>query len=121
LTGPAGTAGTAGADGATGPAGPPGMSNVQVIEAESLSDSITPIKFANAVCPVGKIAIAGGGAVEMAGSVNNEDIGIDVLGPIDAAGNLPGNAGWRAQATNFFVDSGVNWSVRVFAICATVQ
>ncbi len=98
------------------------MSSVQVIEAVSASDSTTPIKVADAVCPIGKVAIAGGGAVVMDDSVDNEDIGMDVLGPIDADGNLgSGNAGWRAQATNFFVDSGVNWSVRVFAICATVQ
>ena len=62
------------------------------------------------------------GAVEVAGSTN-EDIGIDVLGPIDAIGGTlgSGNAGWRAQATNFFVDSGVNWSTIVFAICLSTQ
>ncbi len=96
------------------------MSNVQVVMDTSASDSTTPIKFANVFCPGGPVAIGGGGTV--IGPVDNEDIGIDVLGPIDASGNLgDGNAGWRAQATNFFIDSGVNWSVRVFAICATVQ
>ena len=54
--------------------------------------------------------------------IDNEDIGIDISGPINADGSLGlGNAGWRAQATNFFVDSGVDWSVRAFVICATVQ
>jgi hypothetical protein len=94
------------------------MSNVQVVAFTSGSDSTTPIKFANVFCPGGTVAIGGGGTV--IGPVDNEDIGIDVSGPIDAGGNLGlGNAGWRVQATNFFVDSDVNWSVQAFAICAT--
>ena len=98
------------------------MGNIQVVTAESASDSITPIKVADVVCPFGMVAIGGGGAVGIAGSTN-EDIGIDVLGPIDAIGGTlgAGNAGWRAQATNFFVDSGVNWSTTVFAICLSTQ
>ena len=97
------------------------MSNVQVLTANSaISDMITPIKFANIFCPAGTVAISGGGTV--LGPVSNEDIGIDVNGPINAAGVLDGsNAGWRIQATNFFIDSAVAWSVRVFVICATVQ
>jgi len=96
------------------------MSNVQVVAFTSASDSITPIKVADVICPAGTVAIGGGGTV--IGPVDNEDIGIDVSGPIDGSGNLGlGNVGWRAQATNFFVDSGVDWSVRAFAICATVQ
>ena len=98
------------------------MGDIQVVTAESASDSITPIKVADVVCPAGMVAIGGGGAIEMAGSTN-EDIGIDVLGPIGAIGGTlgAGNAGWRAQATNFFIDSGVNWSIIVYAICLPTQ
>ena len=97
------------------------MGTIQVVTAESASDSLTPIKVANVICPVGSVAIGGGGAVKMAmAGSTNEDIGIDVLGPIGAIGDETvgsGNAGWRAQATNFFIDSGVDWSTIVYAIC----
>ncbi len=76
------------------------------------------------MCPAEKVAIGGGGAVMVPMGMDNEDIGIDVSGPIDAGGSLGFGGlggGWCAQATNFFVDSGVDWSVRAFAICATVQ
>ena len=98
------------------------MGNIQVVTDESVSDSMTPIKRIDVVCPVGMVAIGGGGAVEMADSTN-EDIGIDVLGPIGAIGGTlgSGNAGWRAQATNFFIDSGVDWSLTVFAICLPTE
>ena len=98
------------------------MGDIQVVTAESASDSTTPIKVSDIICPAEMVAIGGGGAVEMAGSTN-EDIGIDVLGPISAIGGTlgAGNVGWRAQATNFFIDSGVNWSVIVFAICLQTQ
>jgi hypothetical protein len=74
------------------------------------------------MCTGGKVAIGGGGSVVMI-TGGNEDIGIDVTGPIDALnGTLgAGNAGWRAQATNFFVDSDVAWSVSAYVICATVE
>ena len=99
---------------------PAGMSNVQVIFATSTSDTTTSIKVVDATCVGGRVAIGGGGAI--LGPVDNEDIGIDVTGPFGADLALgTGNAGWRAQATNFFVDSAVAWSVRVFAICAVVQ
>jgi hypothetical protein len=96
------------------------MSSVQIVTAVSASDSTTPVKSADAVCTGGRVAIGGGGAVVMDGS--NEDVGMDVLGPIDDVGTLgAGNAGWRAQATNFFIDSSINWAVRAYAICAIVQ
>jgi len=96
------------------------LGDILVASAVSLTDSV-PIKVVDVVCPDGMVAIGGGGAVEM-GSIN-EDIGIDVLGPIDALGGTlgSGNAGWRAQATNFFIDSGFNWKVIVFAICLPTQ
>jgi hypothetical protein len=98
------------------------LGDIQVVTAESASDSTTPIKVADVICPSGMVAIGGGGAVEMAGSTN-EDIGIDVSGPIGAISGLlgSGNTGWRAQATNFFINSDFNWSVIVFAICVPVQ
>ena len=97
------------------------MSIVQVVEGTSGPDSFDPIQVADAMCPEGMVAIGGGGAVIVPMGEDNEDIGIDVLEPIDDGGNPPAPVGWRAQATNFFVDSGFNWSVRAFAICATVQ
>jgi hypothetical protein len=80
----------------------------------------TPTKVADAMCTGTQIAIGGGGNIVIAGG--NEDIGIDVTGPINAAGTLgAGNAGWRVQATNFFVDSNVAWSVSTYVICVTAE
>ena len=97
------------------------MGSIQIVSAVSASDSTTPVKIADVACPLGTAAIGGGGAVEIAGS--NDDIGLDVLGPIDALGGTlgAGNAGWRVQATNFFVDSGINWAVRVYAMCVPTE
>ena len=86
----------------------------------SAVDTGTAIKAAAVQCDVGSVVIGGGGViVDDSGDpiAGNLDIGLDISAPIASDGTLGGTAGWKAQGTNFFVESDFAWGVKVFAVC----
>jgi collagen triple helix repeat protein len=103
--GPKGDTGTAGP---AGPAGPPGLSELQVVTAQTGSDSAS-LKTIGADCPSGKKAL-GGGAFEGAAS---DPIAITNTNPKSDGG------GWTAQAREINSTS-VSWALTVYAICAKI-
>lgn len=107
-TGEKGPTGPKGDAGAAGAAGPPGLSELQVLTAQTGSDS-AGLKTIGVDCPSGKKAL-GGGAVENASS---DPIAITNTNPKGDGG------GWTAQAREINSTS-VNWALTVYAICAKV-
>jgi hypothetical protein len=84
------------------------VSAYQIVTATSPSNSTSP-KTVIVNCPAGKLALGGGADIGVA----NADLALQLSGPL-AAG-----AGWQARATE--TDAvGANWTVSVYAICATV-
>jgi hypothetical protein len=106
-----GDKGDPGAKGDAGPQGPqggPGLSELQVVTAQSGSDSAS-LKNVGVDCPSGK-RVVGGGALENA---SGEPIAITVTNPKSDA------SGWAAQAREINSTS-VTWQLTVYAICARV-
>jgi hypothetical protein len=106
--GPHGDKGDKGDRGDAGAAGPPGLSELQVVTAQTGSDSAS-LKTVGIDCPSGKKAV-GGGAVENA---SGDPIAITNTNPKGDAG------GWTAQAREINSTS-VSWALTVYAICAKV-
>lgn len=109
IMGPAGPQGLPGPPGERGPAGPPGVSGYQIVTAETTSDSTSP-KGVTAVCPTGKRAIGGGGEV---GGAQPREVALQATIPL---GN---GTGWQAEAAETVATTAL-WTVRAWAICATV-
>jgi hypothetical protein len=114
--GPAGAQGPAGPQGAQGLQGAPGISGYQIVHADSPSDDTDRTKEATAYCPAGKRPL-GGGHVLTDGWTPDDDYTLTESSP--AAGLLPG---WRVRVTWEGVGAleMTSWSVRAYAICASV-
>jgi len=112
-TGPAGPAGPAGSAGPTGPAGVagpqgvPGASGVQIVTVSTVSNSAN-VKWIQAHCPAGKSVVGGGAKLFNAGGF----VALDESYPASATSWLA--SGYEINPTF------ANWSLMVFAICATV-
>jgi hypothetical protein len=108
IPGPVGPPGPAGPQGAAGPAGPqgsPGVSAVQIVTADSASDS-TAFKPIDVSCPGGKKLLGGGARLYGAPG----DVALDESYPTDATT-------WHAYGSEI-VATGVSWHISAFAICA---
>jgi hypothetical protein len=105
--GPAGLTGPAGAQGPkgdTGAQGVPGLSAVQIVVTNSVNNGVGGLKETTATCPSGK-KIIGGGAQPVSSPA------------FYAAGYPVGDNAFKAIGNS---DPGPAFSVRAFAICATV-
>jgi hypothetical protein len=95
--------GPEGPEGPQGPTGDPGVSGLQIYSAESPTNSTT--KSVSVDCPDGKLLTGGGGVISHA---NRAQI----------TSSWPNDANtWTVDALD---DSGDDWSVLAYAICATV-
>jgi len=106
----AGPTGPAGPAGAVGPAGPPGLSAVERVEATSVNNS-TPSRTAAIACPAGKRLLGGGAR-------------LNPTPPLPQVGlqqSFPDNDNVYRAAAREIVATGTNWSLTVFAICATTS
>jgi hypothetical protein len=101
-----GPAGPTGAAGPAGPAGPPGLSGVERVEVTTAANS-TALKSAQMPCPTGK-RLLGGGA-----RLNNAPPAVALQQSFPDNDNIFRATGREVVAT------GANWSLTVFAICAT--
>jgi hypothetical protein len=108
--GPTGPQGPAGPAGPAGAAGPPGLSQVERVETTSASNS-TPTRTAFMACPAGKRLIGGGARVNPSPPVS----GVAIQQSFPDNDNV-----FRAYAREI-VGTTSNWSLTVFAICATVS
>ncbi len=105
--GPAGPAGPAGAQGAAGPQGAPGLAGLEIVVAETASNSDSP-KQVEALCPAGKQVVGGGGHIYSAAT----DAALDESYPASTTK-------WRATAYEV-VGTAANWKIAAYAICAVV-
>ena len=111
--GPAGLQGAPGPAGSQGPAGPagpqgaPGLSGVEIVTADTPSDSSSP-KHVDPSCPAGKKVVGGGAHLWQAGG----DVALDESYPMSATA-------WRATAYEI-VATATNWHLSAYAICAAV-
>jgi hypothetical protein len=104
-----GAIGPAGEKGPPGPAGSPGLTGLQLISADTGADSSSP-KAGQALCPVGKKAIAGG--AELSSGAYGNPVALQDSRP------LVDDTGWHATATE--IDTYTpSWALRVWAVCAT--
>jgi hypothetical protein len=103
---PPGPAGPAGAQGPAGPQGAPGLSGLEIVTAESPSNSAVN-RQTNVSCPAGKQVVGGGAHVWNAGG----DVALDESYPASATA-------WRATAYEVNATA-ANWHLVAYAICAT--
>jgi hypothetical protein len=106
--GAVGPVGPVGPKGPAGPAGPAGVSGLQLVTADSGSNSNT-VKSQSVSCPSGKKVLGGGASV----NTTTSTLAITRSSP---ASDL---SGWTAEAQETAVFAG-NWRVTVYAVCATV-
>jgi hypothetical protein len=100
-------AGPTGPQGPAGPAGPPGLSGVERVAVTSATNSTTS-KSGSMACPSGKRLIGGGARIDGAAAA-----------PVVLQSSFPDNDNiYRATAREASATA-VNWSLTVFAICAT--
>jgi hypothetical protein len=92
--------------GPAGPAGPPGISQKQVVNASTATDSSTP-KQISATCPAGKQAIAGGAGLT------------GPTGPALFASHPVGNTSWLGYAYEVNATGGA-WRLTAYVVCAKV-
>lgn len=104
---PPGPAGPAGQQGPAGPQGAPGLASLQIVSAESASNS-DPNRQVEALCPAGKVVVGGGAHIWNAAT----DVALDESYP-------SGAAKWRATAYEVNA-TGANWHLVAYAICAAV-
>jgi hypothetical protein len=107
--GPQGDPGLTGQRGPEGPAGPPGVTDLSQESASSLSNS-EPSKGISVLCPEGKKALGGGVDVDPA----------DPHVAVQESAPTGGLQGWSARAVEIGVGTDKDWSVTVYAVCATV-
>lgn len=107
---PAGPTGPTGPAGPAGPAGPTGLSAVERVEVTTLTNSASP-KSTQIACPGGKRLMGGGARLN----------GPDAPPPISVVlqASFPDNDNiYRAIGREAVATAG-NWSLTVFAVCAT--
>ena len=127
--GPAGQRGVAGPQGIPGPHGPqgiqgePGISDLVIASAETNTNSDSPKELSVSCADQGDDLRAIGGGAWLSGPVTGSAVftGVAITGtrPDGLPGEVPG--GWRAIAHEISADVNGVWSLRVYAICATVQ
>jgi hypothetical protein len=109
-TGPAGPAGPAGPTGPAGPSGPqgaPGLAGLEIVFADSPSNSDF-VRQVEASCPAGKKAVGGGAHIWQAAGL----VALDESYPSNATT-------WRATAYEVNATA-LNWHLRAYVVCATV-
>jgi hypothetical protein len=105
--GPPGQQGAPGQQGPPGNPGAPGLSGLELVTANSLTDS-SNAKLATVSCPAGKKVVGGGAHIWDAGS-------FAALGE-----SYPVNAtSWRATAYEVN-PTALNWHISAYALCANV-
>lgn len=105
--GQAGPPGPKGDTGEAGPAGPVGLSELEIVTAQSVNDTLVGLKTATASCPAGKKAIGGGAQIQSS-----------PVFPITQSSPLPDLSGWKAQGWAGM--PGGAWAVVTYAVCAKV-
>jgi hypothetical protein len=100
-------AGPTGPQGPAGPAGPPGLSAVERVAVTSASNTTTS-KSASIACPAGKRLVGGGARVDGAAAA-----------PVALQSSFPDNDNVYRATAREITATVANWSLTVFAICAT--
>jgi hypothetical protein len=121
-TGPQGTTGPQGPTGSTGPigaTGPAGVTGLQTLSITSISNSISP-KEAVVLCPAGKRVISGGGAITGGSVPSGTDLAATVALKASRPITLSVGEGWTARAEEIAPGTDGNWSLTIYAICASV-
>jgi len=103
----AGPQGPKGDTGETGPAGPTGLSELEIVTAQSVNDSLAGLKTATASCPAGKKVVGGGAEIQSSPAI-----------PITQSSPLPDLTGWKARG--YSGAPGAFWAVITYAVCAKV-
>ena len=101
-------AGPAGPTGPAGLAGPPGLSGVERVESTSATNS-TPSRTATITCPGGKRLVGGGARLN------------PILPQVALQQSFPDNDNVYRASAREIVATGSNWSLTVFAVCATTS
>ena len=115
-----GPPGAPGAPGAPGSPGAPGLSALQTVNLASVSNSVSP-KEAAVLCPSGKRVIGGGAAIT-GGSVASgaTDLAATVALKTSRPITLGSSDAWTARAEEIAPGFDGNWSLTIYAICASV-
>jgi hypothetical protein len=108
-TGPKGDPGATGPQGTQGERGLPGVSGYEQITVDEQTDpDVSIFTSATATCPIGKVAVGGGGEI-----LNPTQAGTSVV--LDASRPI-GSRTWMAEAHGL---GSIKWTLRVTVICAT--
>jgi hypothetical protein len=91
--------------GPAGPAGPPGLTGLERVESTSATNTIASKTQATA-CPAGKRLLGGGARLN------------PILAQVAIQTSFPDNDNIYRATAREIVNTGVNWSLTVFAVCA---
>jgi hypothetical protein len=100
-------AGPTGPQGPAGPAGMPGLSGLERVAVTSATNTTTS-RSGSMACPAGKRLIGGGARIDGAAAA-----------PVAIQASFPDNDNVYRATAREITATGVNWSLTVFAICAT--
>ena len=105
---PAGPTGPTGPIGPAGPAGPAGLSGLERVESTSASNSVTS-KSQATTCPTGKRLLGGGVRLN------------PLLAQLNVQQAFPDNDNIFRATVREVAATAANWSITVFAVCATAS
>jgi hypothetical protein len=105
---PAGPAGPTGPIGPAGPAGPAGLSGLERVDTTSASNSATS-KTQATTCPTGKRLLGGGVRLN------------PLLAQLNVQQAFPDNDNVFRATVREVTPTAANWSITVFAVCATAS
>jgi hypothetical protein len=105
---PAGPAGPTGPIGPAGPAGPAGLSGVERVDTTSASNSVTA-KTQATTCPTGKRLLGGGVRLN------------PLLAQLNVQQAFPDNDNVFRATVREVTATAANWSITVFAVCASAS
>ena len=105
---PAGPAGPTGPIGPAGPAGPAGLSGLERVDTTSASNSVTS-KTQATTCPTGKRLLGGGVRLN------------PLLAQLNVQQAFPDNDNVFRATVREVTATAANWSITVFAVCATAS
>jgi hypothetical protein len=91
--------------GPAGPAGPPGLTGLERVESTSATNTIAS-KTQTTACPAGKRLLGGGARLN------------PILAQVAVQTSFPDNDNIYRVTAREIVNTGVNWSLTVFAVCA---
>ena len=94
--------------GPAGPAGPPGLSGLERVESTSATNT-TNSKTQTMTCPAGKRLLGGGARLN------------PILPQVAIQTSFPDNDNIYRVTAREIVNTGGNWSLTVFAVCATAS